>query len=255
MLLRISLIVAILAGLAVGGLNFVKVKDKVTALIADRDNEKKIKEQKITELNSTKKTLEKTTVELNTTKTNLAVMTDEKDKAVASATEQTKRAEKLTEDLNKTKQERDGAQSELAAYKATGMDPKQISGANKRIKDLEGSVAASESENKILAGNIKKLKNELNEFKPDAPPVEMPGTLAGKVVSADPKWNFVVINLGENQGILRRGQLLINRNGRLVAKVVVSRVDKDRCIANVMPGWQLGEVLEGDQVIAAYPAS
>ena len=43
----------------------------------------------------------------------------ERDKAVADATVQTKRADKLTEDLNKTRQERDDAQTQLAAYKAT----------------------------------------------------------------------------------------------------------------------------------------
>ena len=38
-------------------------------------------------------------------------------------------------------------------------------------------------------------------------------------------------------------------------KVVVSSVQKDRCVANIMPGWQLGDVIEGDQVIPAHPAS
>jgi len=37
MLIRISLIIAILAALAVGALNFVKVKDKIEKLRTDRD--------------------------------------------------------------------------------------------------------------------------------------------------------------------------------------------------------------------------
>ena len=48
---------------------------------------------------------------------------------------------------------------------------------------------------------------------------------------------------------------LVNRNGKLVAKVKVRSVQKDRCIANVLPGWQLGDVMEGDQVLPAFPAS
>ena len=71
----------------------------------------------------------------------------------------------------------------------------------------------------------------------------------------DPKWKFVVLNVGEDQGLLKDGELLVNRDGRLVAKVRVSSVQKDRSVANVMPGWELGEVLEGDQVIPAYPES
>ena len=41
MLMRISLIVAIIAGLAVGGLNFVKVKEKITTLQTDLETETK----------------------------------------------------------------------------------------------------------------------------------------------------------------------------------------------------------------------
>jgi hypothetical protein len=35
----------------------------------------------------------------------------------------------------------------------------------------------------------------------------------------------------------------------LVAKVQIRSVQSDRSIANVMPGWKLSEVMEGDQVL------
>jgi hypothetical protein len=41
----------------------------------------------------------------------------------------------------------------------------------------------------------------------------------------------------------------------LVAKVIIREVQKDRCIANLMPGWKLADVSEGDQVIPAHPES
>jgi hypothetical protein len=64
-----------------------------------------------------------------------------------------------------------------------------------------------------------------------------------------------VLNIGENQGVLPDGELLVSRDGRLVAKVIVRSLEKNRCIANVMPGWKLGEVIEGDEVSPAHPAS
>jgi hypothetical protein len=85
--------------------------------------------------------------------------------------------------------------------------------------------------------------------------VFLPASLRGKVLVTDPKWNFVVLNVGENQGVLEYGEFLVNRNGKLVAKVMVRTVQKDRSIANVLPGWELGEVMEGDQIIPAHPAS
>ena len=67
MLIRISLIVAILAGLAVGVLNFVTVKEKVVTLAAERTDERDKKVLAQTELASTRKTLETTTAKLKTT--------------------------------------------------------------------------------------------------------------------------------------------------------------------------------------------
>jgi cell shape-determining protein MreC len=71
----------------------------------------------------------------------------------------------------------------------------------------------------------------------------------------DPKWDFVVLNIGQDQGVLENGELLVSREGKLVAKIVVRSVEKNRCIANVVPGWKLGEVIEGDEVSPAHPAS
>ena len=64
-----------------------------------------------------------------------------------------------------------------------------------------------------------------------------------------------MVDVGEDQGVVIDGEMLVNRNGRLVAKVQVRSVEKGRCIANILPGWQLGDVLEGDTVISDQPPS
>ncbi|MGD0260023.1 MAG: hypothetical protein ABSD29_09380 [Verrucomicrobiota bacterium] len=255
MLIRISLIVAIIAGLAVGGLNFVKVKEKITTLQSDFKREADAHQKFEGQYNVTKKDLDKRTAELKQTKAELEATTAAKEKADADLAAQTKRADKLTEDLTKTRQERDNAQSDLAAYKATGVTPQQILGMNKEFKTLQDTLAVSESENKILLQKLKRVETELAVYRDPNFFVTLPAGLKGKVLVADPKWNFVVLNVGEDQGVLERGELLVNRNGRLVAKVVVRSVQKDRSIANVLPGWELGEVMEGDLVIPAHPAS
>jgi cell shape-determining protein MreC len=234
MLIRISLIVAILAGLAVGTLNFLKVKEKITTLQANLDTETKAHQEFLAKYNASQKDLTKTTAELKQTKAELEATAAAKEKAEAEVATLTKRADKLTEDLGKTRQERDTAQQDLAAYKATGVTPQQILAFN---------------------ADLKKLQTQLDRFLSPDKPVFLPAALKGKVLQSDPKWNFVVLNVGENQGVLEYGELLVNRNGRLVAKVVVRSVQKDRCIANVLPGWELGEVMEGDLVIPAHPAS
>jgi ribosomal protein S15P/S13E len=255
MLIRISLIVAIIAGLAVGVLNFLQVKEKITKLQADLKTETEAHQKFERQYTTTKKDLDKTTAELKQTKTMLEAATTAKDKAESDLAALTKRADKLTEDLNKTRDDLKDAQANLEAYKLTGRTPQQILAMNTEYKKLSDNLAAVEGENKVFTQRIKKLETELAVYRDPNFFVTLPASLKGKVLVADPKWNFVVLNVGEDQGVLERGELLVNRDGKLVAKVVVRTVQKDRCIANVMPGWELGEVMEGDQVIPAHPAS
>jgi hypothetical protein len=255
MLIRISLIVAIIAALAVGVLNFVYVKEKITTLQANLKEQTDGRHKAETELASTQKELKKTVADLKQTKTTLEATTAAKEKAESDLVAQTKRADKLTEDLSKTRTERDAAQADLASYKATGVTPQQILGFTKQVKSLEDNLAVANTENAILSKKLKKVQTELSFYVDPNTFVTLPASLKGKVLVTDPKWNFVVLDIGEDKGVLERGELLVNRNGKLVAKVVVRSVQKDRCIANVQPGWELGEVMEGDLVIPAHPAS
>ena len=255
MLTRISLIVAILAGLAVGVLNFVKVKEKITVLQSDLKRETDAHNQFQKLYTTTKSELDQTNAVLKQTIATLEATTAERDKAQTDLAAQVKRGDKLSDDLNKTRQERDTAQQDLAAYKATGHTPEWILSVDKEYKKLQDNLLGMQEENKVLGQKLKKTENELARYVDPNKPIFLPGSLKGKVLVTDPKWNFVVLNIGENQGVLEYGELLVNRNGKLVAKVIVRTVHKDQSIANVMPGWELGEVMEGDQVIPAHPAS
>jgi len=243
------------AGLVVGGFNLFKVKTKITTLTTERNDERAAKEKAQTELASTRNTLNKTEADLKETKQTLDTTTAQRDKAIADAAAQTKRATQLTEDLTKTRKERDDAQAELASYRASGLSPQQAINANKTIVQLTNSVAGLQDENKLLGQKITALETKLALFTIPNYHVVLPAKLQGKVLVSDPKWDFVVLNFGKEQGALENGELLLNRDGKLVAKVIIRSLQKDRCIANVEPGWQLGEVMEGDLAIPAYPSS
>lgn len=255
MLIRISLIVAILAGLATAGISFIKVKEKIETVKIQRDGEKRDKETAQTDLANTKNDLKKSEDDLKQTKTDLAATQQERDKAVAEAATQVKRANDLSNDLTKTKQDRDDARAELAAWAALGIPVNQVKGVIAQAKKLQEQTDAQLEEINILTRKVRNLANELAKYRDPEYRVFLPANLRGTILVADPKWDFVVLNVGEDQGVLEDGELLVNRNGRLVAKVRVRSVQKDRCIANVMPGWKLGDVVEGDLVIPAYPAS
>ena len=68
MLIRISLIIAIVAGLAAVGIGFTKVKEKIVTTMNERDQERSDKEIAQKDLASTRKTLKKTEEDLSGTK-------------------------------------------------------------------------------------------------------------------------------------------------------------------------------------------
>lgn len=256
MLIRISLVIAILAALAVGGLTIFKIKPKFDTLVTDRNTQRDGRLTAEKERDDTKQTLAKTEKDLKQTKDTLELTIGEKEKAIAEAATHLAKVTELTAKLTTTTQERDDARADLAAYKATGFKPEQILAFGKQIKDAQEALDVATEEKKILSHKLTALQIKYDALtKDDYHGPALPASLAGKVLVADPKWEFVVLDVGQDQGVLTYGELLVNRNGRLVAKLRVLSVQKDRAIANVIPGWKIGEVMEGDRVIAAYPAS
>jgi len=249
MLLRISLVVAILAGLATIYFSHVQVAGKITSLTGERDTaqaaktaadeaqRKAEKEKRLAndELAKASKALTEKTSNLEAVSTRLA--------------EQEKRANQLGEDLTKVTGERNDAQTELSLWKQLGVTPDQIKGFNQQVAKLNEERESYETENKILLRQNNELTVELSRYKgPEIEP-KMPAGLTGKVLAVDPKYDFVVLNVGGNQGVVENGRLLVNRDGKLVAKVRVTKVEPNRSIANIIPDWRVSDVMEGDQVI------
>jgi hypothetical protein len=255
MLIRISLFVAIVAALAVGILNIAEVRTKITTLITQRDDFHTERDQARTELAHTRTELSKTKDDLTQTQHDLAGAKAARDKAVAEATAQTKRADALSDKLTKTTQELNDTQGQLAAYQATGLKPDQVGGLNKELKSDQAAIEAMREENGVLSRTVSRLNNQLAQLIGTNYVVTLRADLKGKVIAVDPKWDFVVLNIGGDQGVLDDGELLVSRDGKLVAKVIVRSVEKDRSIANIIPGWQLGSIIEGDEVTPAHPAS
>jgi uncharacterized protein YhaN len=256
MLLRISLIVAILAGLAAGGLGYYEVTTQIPALTQQRDTENTAQKDALTKLATTEKNLKKTQGELAQTQTELADTKADRDKAVARADAQSKKADDLAVKLAKAVSERDDAQNELASFKASGLTPEQVIKLNKNLKDAQAQIDAINLEKVVLNRTLQATKARLARYEDLTERyVKLRADLKGKIIVVDPKWDFVILNIGDEQGAIEDGEMLVSREGKLVAKVIISRVEKDRCIANVVPGWKLGEMIEGDDVSPAHPAT
>ena len=179
----------------------------------------------------------------------------EREKAEARGSAESKRADDLSDKLAKLTQERDEIQNLLVAYKNTGQTPEQVLALKKTLKSNEIQIAAITEEKAVLLRKLNATKAELAKFIDPDTDIKLRADLKGKIIVVDPKWDFVVLNIGETQGAIQDGELLVSREGKLVAKVVIRNIQKDRCIANIVPGWKLGELIEGDDVTPAHPAT
>jgi len=250
MLLRISLILAILAGIGTIVVTQIKTREHIKGIIAVREENIKGRAQEAARakkaetelastkdaLSATKSTLAKTEEELNGTKQRLAAAEES--------------ISKLKGELATAVESRKKAEADLAKWQSLGYTPEQVVELGKKVKVQSDAIAALEDEKAILARNAKELQNKIDlllggeEFV-----VKLPADTKGNVLAVDPKWNFVVLDLGKNKEMLEGGVLMVHRNSQLVGKVRIREVLSDRCVATVMPGWRLGEIEEGDQVI------
>jgi myosin heavy subunit len=75
--------------------------------------------------------------------------------------------------------------------------------------------------------------------------------IQGRVLAYNPGWNFVVLNVGDRQGIRANASMIVVRNGQRVARVRVTSVEPTTAIADVLPGTLgRGETVQpGDTVI------
>lgn len=241
-MLRLALILALLV--AIGGLavsHFV-AKPKVDDLVSNLDSTTKSLQQTTserdtaqTEAKNQKALAEKVSRELTDTKGLLEA-------AATDAQQQRGRADRLQTDLTKITKERNEAQQVVAAWNVLGIQPEQVAQLKTDLKKLTEDRDALATQEKIFTRNIEELKNRLARYEGDKEkPVEMPG-LKGSIVAVDPQWNFVVLNVGEEQGAKPRGIVMVRRGDKLIGKARIVSVDKTRSFANLLPGWKQGDV-------------
>ncbi|HUB87970.1 MAG TPA: hypothetical protein VMB22_08775 [Verrucomicrobiae bacterium] len=222
-------------------------------MTADRDQQRSDKQTAQQDAATTHAKLNQTVSQLNQTKQDLADANSKREAAEQAEAVAEKKADDLSGQLNDANKQLNDAQTKLAQYEATGLTPDQVTKLNDVVKADEKAVAALNDENTVLTREVEHLKTELAYYQGTNQDILLPADLEGQVLVVDPKWDFVVLNIGDDQGVIQDGQLLVSREGKLVAKVVVRSVDKDHCIANIMPGWKLGPVIEGDIVTPAHP--
>jgi regulator of replication initiation timing len=250
MLLKISLGLAILLGLATVFISHTQVGGKIATLNEDLTNTR-------SQLATTQQSEQKLRVEarnlrgqLESTNALLAETTRALTDASAKAQEQQARADRAAAELNTVTAERNTAQQELSQWRLFELSPEQIRNNLTRLRQVERELDTAAADNQALNRRREDLERRLARYEGDIEPdIELPSTAKGQIVAVDPKYDFVILNIGGNQGLVPDAKLLVSRDGKLIGTVKITSVEPNRAIGNVLPEWKQDELMEGDEVI------
>ncbi|MCK5803408.1 MAG: hypothetical protein KAI66_11270 [Lentisphaeria bacterium] len=73
--------------------------------------------------------------------------------------------------------------------------------------------------------------------------------IEGKVVEVNSHWNYVILDLGSRDALRKGTEMLVKRDGRLVAKIEVTAVRTSNSIAEILPEAMVSTVKLDDEVI------
>ncbi len=74
--------------------------------------------------------------------------------------------------------------------------------------------------------------------------------LFGKVLIVNPEWNFVVLDIGSERGLVPAAEMLVHRSDRLIGRVRITSVDEEMAVAEIMGDWEERTIRSGDLVIS-----
>jgi len=108
--------------------------------------------------------------------------------------------------------------------------------------------------NNKLQGDLDAARSQLEaaqKEKADRVALKMRDGVEGRVLAVNPAWNFVVLNLGDKQGVVNNAELLVKRGRQLVGKVRITSVEPSTSIADIVANSvPSGTVISpGDNVI------
>jgi hypothetical protein len=250
MLRRILTVLAILASVGVVVVSQTKLREHVQGIIDQREKNAKDRDNERARATKAETTLKRTSNELVSVTSVLMSTSNELVSTKSTLDGATRDRDKATQDLEKAREGEKASRQALAMWDALGMKPEQVKAMQNELGKSKETVLALQEEARILVRTVARLTNELNKYiDPENAVVALPHGLKGNILIVDPKWEFVVLDIGEKQGVVKDGIMMVHRDSKLIGKVKITSVMADRSIANLMPGWKLEDIHEGDKVL------
>ncbi|MGH8094800.1 MAG: hypothetical protein ACREIF_15230 [Chthoniobacterales bacterium] len=125
-----------------------------------------------------------------------------------------------------------------------------------QLDDVKHQLEAAEQEKSLLATKAKAAQDRVaameEEKKRRESGANTPG-VHGTVLAVNQAYNFVVLNMGDRQGVVPNSEMLVMRHGALIGKIRISSVEPTTSIGDIITNSLARgvQVQPGDTVIYA----
>ena len=204
------------------------------------------------------------TGQLKTAQTDLKTAQDAQKAAEDKATADESKITELNNSLTTAQKDAEDAKGALDAAKKDAADAKaqvaQMTSdlGGKTVQQYKDDVAAAQkaqadaqAQQKVLQDGLdqanQKVKELIADINTEKNKQEPPG-VSGKVTFVDRTWNFVVLDVGLDAGVVPNGELIVYRGKTFLGKVRVTRADPNDAVAEILPDVK-GQIQVGDAVL------
>jgi small-conductance mechanosensitive channel len=229
---KILLIVAIVVSVAtafLGYLNHQTLRDaKADAATSQHNADKAVADQK------------KAAAELETAKKEAADAVSGKEELVTAANNARQQAEQAQKDLDAAKLDAADKEQQLAAALAeneqlkasptAGATPMATPGEPDQMEVLNATIESLRTKVEEANAQVETLSRE----KQDRQARRMREGLEGRILAVNPSWNFVVLSVGDRNGVVNNAEMLVKRGGQLLGKVRITSVEPSTSIADIV---------------------
>lgn len=258
-LIILSLVLS-LASAGVGYINLNKLKDaKQTATECQKSKDDLLKKfaSSSAEIKSLHDQLANTGSDSNKVSAQISDLQSQKDKAIADNEELQKAVTQKDADLIQAKKDLEAAQQALAEAQKGGSTSTNNSTA---LDALTTSNKELQVINDSQKEKIKDLETQVTQFRKREAQRRnkmLKQGLEGKILAVNPSWNFVVLSLGDRNGVVSNAEMLIKRDSQLIGRVKITSVEPSTSIADIIASSvKKGfSVQPGDSVIYMGPGS
>jgi uncharacterized coiled-coil protein SlyX len=198
----------------------------------------KLAENRYTELDNTYADLKRTADELAVTKDELTTTKGELARSQEQVQQLTVTVAEKTAEIARKEDQIVTLEQEKASQQV-------------QIDELNNTVAKMEDEKQDLKDKVVTLEQtivELEALTGDSAGRPLPRGLSGTVLLVNKAWNFVVLDLGSDDGLVPNAEMLVHRGDKLIGKVQISGVTRQMAIADINAEWTESLVREGDFV-------